>query len=81
MRYVIKIQKGERCPICRLKMARPNAWVKFHIKYRPEMTILACKFCNFTEWALRNQIPLKSRAVRSRIPAMVLYMKKFDIQL
>jgi len=33
-----------------------------------ELAIIACKFCNFTEYALRNNKPLPRCAVASRYP-------------
>jgi len=52
------LTKKEICPICNTKVRKPNEFVKYHLRYSPELTIMACKYCNFTEYALRNNKPL-----------------------
>lgn len=50
----IPLNKGDKCPICDKLIIKPNTWVKYHISYNPEMVILACKYCNYTEYCLRT---------------------------
>jgi len=55
-----KTQKS-RCPICLLGVFSPNTWVKYHIRYDPPIVIMACKYCNYVEWAMRNGHSLPAR--------------------
>lgn len=53
------------CPICQFKIKSPkNVWVKYHISYKPELTILACRYCNWTEYNLRNNIKIPTTHFR-----------------
>jgi hypothetical protein len=78
--------KTEKCPICYRQITTKNPWIKFHIKYEPELVIMACKNCNFVEYALRNNLkvpfllrnpykPLKP----SRAEMVARFLRKFDI--
>lgn len=82
----IPIKKGDICPICTRKIVKPNVWVRFHVKYFPEIVILACKYCNLIENCLRNGKPipfLKRNDFTpnrlSRAEKVVQYMGKFNI--
>jgi len=77
----IRTQKGDTCPICRFKILGQNAWVKYHICYRPELTILAFKFCNFAEWAIRNEISIPFGAVDSRKDKVIAFQAKMGYAL
>jgi len=77
----IKTQKGDICPICRYGISGRNQWVKYHISYRPELTILACKFCNFTEWSIRNEISIPFGAVDSRKNKVIAFQAKMGYAL
>lgn len=74
-----KIKTG-LCPICWRKPLPPNIWVKYHISYKPEMCILACKNCNWIEKLLRtNQFIPKNQIERARL--IRLYHSRFGIIL
>jgi len=82
----IKTKKGDTCPICLRKVIKPNAWVKFHIKYSPELTVLACKYCNFVEFALRTGKPIPfvrenpyNKFRLTRALRVIQFMGRFDI--
>lgn len=67
MQEKIITQKKILCPICRSKITKINPMVKYHVRYEPPLVIFACKFCNFTEYALRNNLNLPFCAfVRNR---------------
>lgn len=77
----------QKCPICYNLVIKPNVWVKYHIRYSDpisqtgEITIIACKFCNFTEFCLRNSIITKHKSVLSRIDKVIAFHKRFGIKL
>jgi len=78
----VKKELDSYCPICLLKVKKPNNWVNYHIRYDPPLVIKACKFCNFTEFALRNKLNVSyNKYTLKRIPYVVAYQKKFGIQL
>jgi endogenous inhibitor of DNA gyrase (YacG/DUF329 family) len=83
---IIPLKKADKCPICSRKIVRPNSWVRFHIKYQPEMVILACKYCNLIEKDMRCGTPvhfLKRNPYRpnrlSRAELVISYMQKFGV--
>lgn len=74
--------KGERCPICNFVIKKPNNWVKYHISYKPEMCVLACKYCNYVEYGLRTQkvdYRTKGAFSKKRVDRVIKYQKKFGI--
>jgi len=73
------IKKGDKCPICYQKITKKNCWVRFHIKYNPEMVILSCKNCNYAEYCLRNSIKGSKSINPKRIYFLTKFLKKFDI--
>jgi len=76
--------KKDKCPICYKKVAGKNGWCKYHITYKPEKTILACKFCNFTEFILRNSIKREFGGgvlTPWRVDRVVAYHAKFGVKL
>jgi len=77
----IPLNKGDICPICIKKIVKPNTWVRFHIKYKPEMQILACKYCNYTEFCLRTGIKGSKALSKIRVNRVLFYLKKFDIEI
>jgi len=77
---LIKTEKGDICPICQQPIRSPNFWVKYHISYNPELIILACRYCNYTEWCLRNNKIDRPRCANPNRINQVLQLKyKFDI--
>lgn len=82
----IKTKKGDICPICRRQIISPNMWVRYHIKYTPEMVILACKYCNLIEKQLRNGEPVAfsrrnefSPNKLTRAERVIEYMKIYEV--
>lgn len=47
------------CPICGKEPAKRGGWVTYHISYDPEITLDACKSCNFLEYLLRHHKSIK----------------------
>ena len=66
------------CPICQYRIIPPNTIEKFHIRYLPPLVILACKYCNQTEYDLRKKIPLH---FYTKAHAVQQFMLKFNICL
>jgi len=67
------------CPICRLKIKKPNKWVRFHIRYgKHPIVILACKYCNYIEWQLRTK---KDIVDTTRAYMVANYMLRYGIKL
>ena len=56
-----------KCPICNAKITKKNPIVRYHIRYHPPLVILACKFCNYTEYNLRNNLPLSRCSLNNNI--------------
>jgi len=79
----IKKTKKDVCPICKKQLSAKNRWVKYHVSYKPEIMILACKWCNFTEWVLRNNIKNRNYGVLTphRVQSVIDYQEKFGVQL
>lgn len=82
----IQLKKGDKCPICRRNIVKPNCWIRFHIEYNPEKVILACKYCNLIErqLRLRQNISFNTRNPHTpnrpaRSEMVVQYLKKFGI--
>lgn len=76
----IKIPTNSVCPICRRKVTNKNMWVRYHVRYNPVIEIYACKWCNFTEFLLRNNIHRTSPNITpERIEKVINYQKKFGI--
>jgi len=85
-----KNEKRGKCPICSSKTTAKNPLVVYHIRYNPPLVILACKFCNFTEYALRNNYPLPRCAIQinkykiesiPRAKKVILYHNKLGIKI
>lgn len=74
----ITLKKGDKCPICRYIIRKPNCWVRFHVKYNPPIVILACKYCNFAEFGLRTGEYLTPRALH-RTWEVSSYMRRFGV--
>lgn len=73
--------KNEKCVICGLKIVPPNAWVKYHVRYDPPICVLACKYCNYTEFCLRNGRFL-SKETRKRYNKVLEYhLLKFNLNI
>lgn len=52
-------------------------WVRYHVRYTPPIVVLACKYCNFTEWGLRNGITRIKCANINRIIKVSHFSEKF----
>jgi len=76
-------KNGDICPICKQFIRKNNFWVKYHIRYNPEICIVACKYCNFTEFLLRNpsKIDRPRCATPWRVDKVIAYHQKFGIEL
>jgi len=72
-------KKRGKCPICLVPPRRPNRFVRYHVRYgkRP-IVILACKFCNYVEYQLRNGLDIVDT---SRAYAVSSYMLQFGIRI
>jgi len=68
----IKRKKGDVCPICEKNMWGNNFWVRYHVRYNPPIQILACRYCNYTEWAIRNN---KKTTFRKENPTRTIAVK------
>lgn len=77
----MKIKKGGICPICFKKITKPNIWVIYHISYAPQMQILACKYCNYIEYCLRNKKKANILLSKIRVERVIAYQRKFGIIL
>lgn len=70
------------CPICWCKPTKKNPFVRYHIRYNPPLEIYACKYCNWVEHCIRNEIFLKTTKVNfHRINSVINYHKKFNVLL
>ena len=77
---LIKKGKNDICPVCQYKIRGHNYWVKYHVSYTPNLEILACRFCNYTEWAMRNgKVTRLKCATPARIYGILQIQKKFEI--
>lgn len=72
--------KKDFCPICGYKIVAPNVWVTYHIRYNPPLTILACKYCNYTEFLLRNEFKL-TRRTKYRAYKILKYHEKLGFPI
>jgi len=74
------MQKYRRpqCPICLRPVRRPNMLLRYHVRYEPPIVILACRYCNYVEYLLRNK---KSVVDATRAFLVTRYMLRFGIQL
>lgn len=77
----IKTKKGDICPICRKKILSPNCWVIYHINYEPQKTILACKYCNYTEYCLRNSLQGGRALSKIRVQRVINFQNKFNVTI
>lgn len=78
----IKTEKGDRCPICKYTIVGENCWVRFHIKYKPNILILACKYCNYGEYLLRvGHTGFISPEIAKRSESICTFMARFGVQL
>jgi len=82
----IKTKKGDKCPICTRLIIFPNVWVRFHVTYNPEIQLLACKYCNYVEYALRTGKPIPfvkenpyNKFRLTRALRVVQFMGRFNI--
>jgi len=83
----ILCETGDICPICYRMITGNNCWVRFHVKYKPEMVVLACKYCNFIELCLRLRLPVPfskrspyNPLRKSRAERVVDYMARFGVE-
>lgn len=65
----------QKCPICLQKIKKPNVWVRYHIRYSPPLVVLACRYCNGTERALRRRQPLKPAYARRAQKVLEFHQK------
>ena len=77
----IKTEKNDVCPICRKCIVSPNCWVVYHVSYEKQIVVLSCKYCNYVEFLLRNNIKRNSTAVMCRITSVIAFQKRFNIIL
>ncbi len=78
----INLKKNDKCPICNQRIKKPNCWVNYHIRYKKPLIILACKYCNLTEFLIRNEIIKKTKNINNyRIKKVINFQKKFNIKL
>lgn len=75
---IIKTNKNDRCPICDFFITPPNCWVKYHVRYNKEISILACKYCNYTEYCLRTN-QKGGKQVLKRFKKVLQYQAKFNV--
>lgn len=76
-------ETGDICPICQNELHGRNFWVPYHIRYGTNpICILACRYCNYTEWALRNQKIDRLRcATPNRVNQILILHKKFGCEI
>jgi len=78
----IKTKKGDICPVCEQRIKKPNFWVRYHIAYQPNMCILACRYCNYTEYAIRTSKVDRIRcATPARVYRVLNYHRRYNIIL
>jgi hypothetical protein len=78
----IKKSKGDKCPICQKNITGENCWIRYHIRYNPPLVILACKYCNFIEYALRTNTPIKGGSFNMhRIKKVISFHSSFNFKL
>lgn len=82
----IPLKKGDICPICTRIIKKPNSWVGFHVRYSPEIRILACRQCNWVEKCLRTGLPVPfftrspfAPNTFTRAERVIQFMGKFNI--
>ncbi len=46
--------KENRCPICENNYSFEDPRIRYHVGYKPEITIDACRGCNYAEYLIRN---------------------------
>lgn len=82
-KFTIKKGKKDKCPICLKQINNKNRWVRFHVRYNPQIVVIACKWCNFTEWVLRNNIEHRNYGVITpyRINRVIQFQNKFGVNL
>lgn len=64
----------QKCPICQEKIVFPNCYVRYHVRYKPPIVILACKYCNATEYKIRKGHSL-SPAMAKRAKSVLDFQK------
>lgn len=74
-------KKDDVCPICSKKVTKKNPWVRYHVRYEPPLVVMACKFCNYTEFCIRNNIPLRHFLGTFRVHKVVAFHNKIGVQL
>ncbi len=77
----INLERGDICPICEMVIKNENYWQPYHISYVPELVILACKYCNFLEWAIREDKEVLNElneSMQTRKHAVLNFITKFD---
>jgi hypothetical protein len=67
-------KENKKCPICKLPVVAPNRFVRFHIRYKPPLIIMACQYCNDTEHAIRW-------SKGARAPLVIAYFESIGIEL
>jgi len=81
-KLLIKTKKGEICPLCAMPMRNGNYLVRYHVRYSPPIEILACRFCNYTEYVLRTgKVDRVRCATDTRIFAIKSFHFKFGVIL
>lgn len=78
----IKQTKFDKCVICFRRVYKPNILLKYHIRYNPPLIIIACKYCNYAEKALRTgYLERCGFQTRTRFYRVSLFHKRFKISL
>ncbi|MEN9919430.1 MAG: hypothetical protein RL662_1866 [Bacteroidota bacterium] len=75
---IIPLNKGDQCPVCFMKIIKPNCWVRYHISYEPQMQILACKYCNYTEYCLRTSTKGSKAMSKKRVERVIKYQNRLN---
>lgn len=73
-----RTQKTEKCVICGLTIVPPNSWLRYHIKYNPPIVIMACKYCNYTEFCIRNNRFLSKETKKRYKKVLSYHLQKFN---
>lgn len=45
---------GKKCPICANLYTFNDPQIVYHVEYKPEITIDACRGCNYAEYLIRH---------------------------
>lgn len=69
------------CPICEIKPNKKNIFVRYHVRYRPEICIMACKYCNYGEKYLRGKVDSIGPFIFKRLNKIRNYHLKLGIPI